>query len=70
MTTFGRETAFKDIKFGDTILLYDGEDDVMVKGEVMKLEHGHLQVSGDEWGLMRMETVSYTHLTLPTTPYV
>ena len=34
-TSFGVETAFSDIKLGDSIILYDGEWDVMIQGEVI-----------------------------------
>ena len=40
-------------------LLYDSKDNSYV-----------IQPSPDKRGMLHIETVSYTHLTLPTTPYV
>ena len=45
------------------------EKDLRERVEQMKTELSKLQTENAK-GTLRKETVSYTHLTLPTTPYV
>ena len=64
----------RSVEYDDNDIIEENEDIIDIHDFLCECKHKRLTMSPNEhignWSLQQIEAVSYTHLTLPTTPYV
>ena len=69
----GSEALRRPAALGVLLDRLDGVDRLVLLGDTLELRHGPTRdalATAEPWRSSSVSPVSYTHLTLPTTPYV